>query len=154
MHQRSLTTDEIAPPPPRAVATTTDEIALYGDVAKHIELAIAQAFLRHSVVFVLPPLYRPDEMGEMRFVGVETKKLIKTKAGLIVKFLTPQSLKDITMQIYCTSLELKHGLCQGDDLSIVTAIKYTIPQAKSLYDIGVGIMSAADISRANVGWFQ
>jgi len=28
-------------------------------------------------------------MGEMRVIGVDTKKLTKTKAGLIVNFLTP-----------------------------------------------------------------
>jgi len=84
--------------PPRALAITTDEIALYDDLANHKELAIARDFLRHSVEFVLPPHYRPDVMGEMRVIGVDTKKLTKTKAVLIVKFLTPQSLKDSTMQ--------------------------------------------------------
>ena len=69
----------------------------------------------------------------MRVIGVDTKKLTKTKAVLIVKFLTPQSLKDSTMQMYCTSLEPQRGLGQGADLSILTAIKYTLPQAKSLY---------------------
>ena len=95
----------IAPPPPRAFATTTDEITLYGDLAIPKELAIARSFLRHSVEFVLPPHYRPDVMGEMRVIGVDTMKLTKTKAVLIVIFLTPQSLKDSTMQMYCTSLE-------------------------------------------------
>jgi len=84
----------------------------------------------------------------MRVNGVDTKKLTKTKDVLIVKFLTPQSLKDSTMQMYCTSLESKRGLGQGADLSILTAIKYTVPQAKSPYDIGVRVMSAADITRA------
>jgi len=36
-------------------------------------------------------------MGEMRIIGVDTKKLTKTKAVLIVKSLTPQSFKDSTM---------------------------------------------------------
>jgi len=36
-------------------------------------------------------------MGKMRVIGVDTKKLTKTKAVLIVKILTPQSLKDSTM---------------------------------------------------------
>ena len=31
---------------------------------------------------------------------------------------------------------------------LITTIKYTLPQAKSLYDIGVRIMSVADITRA------
>ena len=52
------------------------------------------------------------------------------------------------MQMYCTSLEPKRGLGHGADLSILTAIKYTLPQAKSLYDIGVRVKSAADITKA------
>jgi len=87
-------------------------------------------------------------MGEMHIIGVDTKKWTETKAVLIVKFLTPQSLKDSTMQMYCTSLEPKRGLGQGADLSILIAIKYTPPQAKSLYGNGVRIMSDADITRA------
>ena len=66
----------------------------------------------------------------MRVVGVDTKKLTKTKAVLIVKFLTPQSLKDFTMQMYCTSLETKRGLGQGADFSVLAAINYAIPHAK------------------------
>jgi len=79
-------------------------------------------------------------MGEVRVIGVDTKKLTKTKAVLIVKFLSPQSLKDSIMQMYCTGLKPKRGLGQGADLSILTAIKYTLSQAKSLYDIGVRVM--------------
>ena len=74
-----------------------------------------------------------DVTGEMRVIGVDTKKFTKTKAVLIVKFLTPQSLKDSTMQMYCTSLEPQSGLGQGADFSVLTAIKYTLPQAKSLH---------------------
>jgi len=60
----------------------------------------------------------------MRITGVDTKKLTKTKAVLIVKFLIPQSLKDSTMQMYFTILEPQRSLGQGADLSILTAIKY------------------------------
>jgi len=56
--------------------------------------------------------------------------------------------------MYCTSLEPKRGLGQGANLSILTAIKYTLPQAKSLYDIGVRVMSAADITRAMLADFN
>jgi len=52
------------------------------------------------------------------------------------------------MQMYCTSFEPKRGLGRGADLSILTAMKYTPPQAMSLYHIGVRVMSAADITRA------
>jgi len=93
-------------------------------------------------------------MGEMCVIGPDTKKLTKPKAVLIVKFLTPQSLEDTTMQIYCTGLEPKRILGQGADLCILTAMKYTLPWAKSLYDIGVRVMSAADISRAILADFD
>jgi len=69
-------------------------------------------------------------VGEMRVIGVDTNKFTKTKSVLIVKFLTPQSLKDSTMPMYCTSLETKCGLGQGVDLSIFIDMKYTLSQAK------------------------
>jgi len=71
---------------------------------------------------------------EMRVVGVDALKLTKSKAVLIVKSLS-QSLRDTTMQMYCTSLEPNRGLGQGADLSVLTAIKYTLSHAKSLHDI-------------------
>ena len=64
-----------------------------------------------------------------------------------------KAVKDSTMQMYCTSLEPKHGLGQGADLGIPTVMEYTIPQAKSLYDIGVRVMSAADITKAMLADF-
>jgi len=56
---------------------TTDEIALHDDLVDHNELAIARAFLQHSVEFVLPPHYRPDVIGEMRVISVDTKEIDK-----------------------------------------------------------------------------
>ena len=108
---------KIAPPPPRAFTTTTDEIALYDDLAIHNEIAIARAFLRHSVEFVLPPHYRPDVTGEMRDIGVDTKKLTKTKAVSIVKFLTPRSLKDSTMR--CIALVSSPNAVSAKVLTLV-----------------------------------
>jgi len=93
-------------------------------------------------------------MGEIRVIGVDTKKLTKTKVVLIVKFLKAKSLKDSTMQMYCTSLEPIRGLNQGADLSILTSIKYALPQAKSWNDIGVRVMSATDITRAMLADFN
>jgi len=89
----------------------------------------------------------------MRVIGVNTKRLTKAKAVLIVKNLTPQSLKDSTMQMY-TSIEPRHGLGQGADLSILSAIKYTLTHAKSLHDVGLRVMSAADITRAMLSDFN
>jgi len=64
---------------------------------------------------------------------MDAMKLIK--AVLFIKLLSPQSLKDTTMQIYCTTLEPKRGLGQGADLSVVTAINHSLLHAKSLRDI-------------------
>ena len=83
----SLPRAKIAPQPPRAFVSITNEIALSDELANHNELAIARAFLRHSVEFVLPPHYRPDVTGEMPVIGVDTKKLTKTKAVLRVEYL-------------------------------------------------------------------
>jgi len=55
-----LSRAKIAPQPPRAFVSMTNEIALSDKLANHNALAIARAFLRHSVEFVLPPHYRPD----------------------------------------------------------------------------------------------
>jgi len=65
----------------------------------------------------------------MRVVGVDALKLTRSKAVLIVKswFLSPQSLRDTTMEMHCKSLEPKRGLGQGADLSVLTAIKHTLP---------------------------
>ena len=83
----------------------------------------------------------------MRVIGVDTN-LFNKDQNKIFKFLTPESLKDTVMQMYCTSLELKRGLEQGADLSVLTAFKHTLPHAKLLYDIGARILSAADVTRA------
>jgi len=59
--------------------------------------------------------------------------------------------------MYCTSLEPRPCLGQGADLSILIAIRFTLPQAKSLYDIidiEVPVMSAADITRAMLADFD
>jgi len=87
-------------------------------------------------------------------VGVNAKKLTKSKAVLIVEILSPQSRKDTAMQIYCTNLEPKRGLGQGADLSVLTAIKYTLLHAASLYDIGVRPLSASDVTRAIIADFS
>jgi len=81
-------------------------------------------------------------------VNVDALKLTKSKAVLIVKFLSQQSFRDTTMQMYCTSLEQKRGLGQGVDHSVLTAIKHTLPHAKSLHDIGVRKLFATAVTGA------
>jgi len=85
---------------------------------------------------------------------VDALKLIKFKAVLIIQDLSPQSLKDTTTQIYCTSLEPNRGLGQGADLSVLTAIKHTRPHAKSLRDIAVRKLYATDVTRAMIADFN
>jgi len=87
-------------------------------------------------------------------VGVDALKVTKSKAVIIVKVLSPQSLRDTTMQMYCTSLEPKRGLGQGADLSVLTAIKHTLPHAKSLHDIGVRQLSTSGVTRAMIANFN
>jgi len=86
----------------------------------------------------------------MRVAGVDALKLTKSKAVLIVKFLSPQSLRDTNVQMNCTSLEPKRGLGQGADLSVLTAIKHTLPHTKSLHDIAVRQLSASGVTRAMI----
>ena len=113
------------------------------ELVKCLDLKESDGELRRSCL-----RRQPDCLQPCARLVIDTKKLNKMKAVLIVKFLTPQSLKNSTMQMYCTSLEPKRGLGQSADLSILTAIKYTLSQVKSLYDIRGRVMSAADITRA------
>jgi len=137
-----------------ASTRATDEIAIHDNLLNFFEMAIARALLKHSVKFILPAHYKPDVTREMRVVGVDALKLTKSKAVLIVKFLSPQSLRDTTMQMYCTSLEPKRGLGQGADLNVLTAIKHTLPHAKSLHDIGVRQLSSSGVTRAMIADFN
>jgi len=45
--------------------------------------------------------------GKMRVVGIKAKKISSTKAVLIVKIISPPSLKNVQMQMFCTNLETK-----------------------------------------------
>jgi len=63
--------------------------------------------------------------GKMRVVGIKTKKI----SSMIVKFISPPSLKKCQMQMFCTSLEPNTKQGQGDDLSIMTALTLTNPGA-------------------------
>ena len=127
-----------------------DEIAIHENLDDFSKLLIFRALLKHSIEFIVPPHFNPDVTGEMRVVGVNAMKLTKSKAVLNVKFWIPQSFKDTTKQRYCTGLELKRGLSQGTDLSVLAAIKHRLPHAKSQHDIGVRILSATAVARAMI----
>jgi len=72
------------------------------------ELEIAKALARHSVEIGLPKYYTLNHVvleGKMRIVGIKAKKISSTKAILIEKFMSLSSLKNVQMQMFCTSLE-------------------------------------------------
>ena len=73
----------------------------------------------------------------MRVVEVKAKKIALKKAVLIVKFISPSSLKNVQIRLFCTSVEPKTKQGQAADLSIMSAIKTTKLGAKSRFDLGV-----------------
>ena len=71
-----------------------------------------------------------------------------------MKFISLSSLKNLQMQIICTSLEpnIKQG--QGADLSITTALTLTNPGAKSLFDLGVRCKPRSETTRGMIAAFD
>jgi len=128
-------------------------IDLHANLVDYTELEIAKALARHSVEIGLPKHYAPKE-GKMRVVGIQAKKISLTKAVLIVKFISPPSLKNVQMQMFCTSLEPKTNQGQGANLSIMTALKLTNPGAKSLFDLGVRCKPRSDSTRGMITAFD
>ena len=78
-------------------------IDLHANLVDYTELEIAKALARHSVEIGLPKHYAPNHVvpeGKMRVVGIKAKKISSTKAVLIVKSISPPSLKNVQMQLY------------------------------------------------------
>jgi len=153
--------------PPRATSGKTaarpsvqhDEagIDLHANLVDYTELEIAKALACHSVEIGLPKHYAPNHVvpeGNMRVVGIKAKKISSTKAVFIVKFISPPSLKNVQMQMFCTSLEPKTNPGQGADLSIMTALKLTNPGAKSFFDLGVCCKPRSDTTRGMIAAFD
>ena len=92
--------------------------------------------------------------GKMRADGIKAKKFSSTKAVLIVKFISPPSLKNVQMQMFCTSLEPNTKQGQGADLSIMTALTLTNPGTKSLFDLGVRCEPRSEITRGMIAAFD
>ena len=90
----------------------------------------------------------------MRVVSVKATPISKTKAVLIVKFLSPPSLKDKKIQLFYTSHEPMRSVGKGEDFSIMTGIKMTKPNAKSLYDLGVRAQSQNEVTQALLATFE
>ena len=101
---------------------------------------LQKALARHSVEIGLPKHYAPNHLvqeGKMRVIAVKAQKISSQKAVLIVRFISPPSLRNVQMQLFCTSLEPNTKQGQGADLSILTALKITKSSANSLFDLGV-----------------
>jgi len=104
------------------------DIDLHANLVDYTELEIAKALARHSVEIGLPKHYALNHVvpeGKMCVVGIKAKKISWTKAVLIVKFISPPSLKYVQMQMFCTSLEPNTKQGQGADLSVMTAFTLT-----------------------------
>jgi len=98
--------------PPRATSGDTSAAArpsvqhseagidLHANLVDYMELEIAKALARHSVEIGLPKHYAPNHVvpeGNMCVVEIKAKKISSTKAVLIVKFISPPSLKNVQM---------------------------------------------------------
>jgi len=132
-------------------------IDLHANLVDYTELEIAKALARHSVEMGLPKHYAPNHVvpeGKMHVVGIKAKKISSTKAVLIVKFILPPSLKNVQMQMICTSLEPKTKQGQGANLSIMTALTLTNPGAKSLFDLGVRCKPRSETTRGMIAAFD
>jgi len=132
-------------------------IDLHANLVDYTELEIVKAFARHSVEIGLRKHYAPNHVvleGKIRIVGIKAKKISSTKAVLIVKFISSPSLKNVQMQMFCTSLEPKTNQGQGADLSIMTALKLTNPGAKSLFDLNVRCKPRSDTTRGMIAAFD
>jgi len=130
---------------------------LHANLVDYIELEISKALARHSVEIGLPKHYAPNDVvqeGKMRVVGIKAKQISSTKAVLMVKFISPSSLKNVQMQMFCTSLEPKTNQGRSANLRIMTALKLTNPGAKSLFDLGVRCKPRSDTTRGMIAAFD
>ena len=132
-------------------------IDLHANLVDYTEFEIAKALARHSVEIGLPKYYAPYHVvldGKMRVVGIKAKKIPLTKAVLIVKIISPPSLKNVQMQMFCTSLEPNTKQGQGADLSIMTTLTLTNPGAKSLFDLGVRCKPRSETTSSMIAAFD
>jgi len=132
-------------------------IDLHANLVDYTELEIAKALACHSIKIGLPKHYALNHVvpeGKMRVVRIKAKKISSTKAVLIVKFISPPSLKNVQMQIFCTSLEPNTEQGQSTDLSIMTTLTLTNPGAKSLFDLGVRCKPRSETTRGMIAAFD
>jgi len=133
------------------------DINLHANLVDYTKLEIAKALACHSVEIGLPKHYTLNHVvpkGKMRVVGIKAKKISSTKTVLIMKFISPPSLKNVRMQTFCTSIEPNTKQGQGADLSIMTALTLTNPGAKSLFDLGVRCKPRSETTRDMIAAFD
>jgi len=153
---RATSGDDLATMRP-SVQHDEADINLHANLVDYTELEIAKALARYSVEIGLPKHYAPNHMvleGKMRIVGIKATKISSTKAVLIVKFISPPSLKNVQMQMFYTRLEPNPKQEQGADLSIMTALTLINPGAKSLFDLGVRCKSRSETTRGMIAAFD
>ena len=143
-----------------AKARASVDVDIHDDFANHSEIAhadgryswlalaisktsqvLARALLKDSFETIRLSDYAPHGIvrkdSEIHVTGIQAKKISKHTPVLVVKFLSPPSLKDTEIQLLCTSLEPKIRMGQGGDLTLFIAIRKIHPPAKTLHDIGV-----------------
>jgi len=106
---RATSADDLASARP-SVQHDEASIDLHANLVDYTELEITKALARHSVDIGLPKYYAQNHVAQEEricVVGIKTKKISLTKAVLIVKFISPPSLKNVQMQVFCTILEPK-----------------------------------------------
>ena len=89
----SVNTASVAPP---CVEYDEAGFDIHANLAGYTELEIAKALARHSVEIGLPKHYAPNHLvpeGKMRVVAVKAQKISSQKAVLIVRFISPPSLR-------------------------------------------------------------
>ena len=91
----SVNTGSVAPP---SVEYDESDFDNHANLADYTELEIAKALARHSVEIGLPKHYATNHLvpeGKMRVVAVKAQKISSQKAVLIVRFISPPSLRNV-----------------------------------------------------------
>jgi len=154
---RATSTDDSAAARPSIQQLNEAGINLHANLFNYTKLEIAKALTRQSVEIGLPKHYALNHVvleGKMRVIGIKAVKISSTKAVLIVKFISQSSLKNVQMQMFCTSLEPKTQRGQDADLSIMSALTLTNLGAKSLFDLGVCCKPRSETTRGMIAAFD
>jgi hypothetical protein len=135
--------------PPLAMSVDVSPLAGCQDRAlRYIpEIEFAREFVKLSYPVTLPLSCSPPDLplpkGEMVVVATRAQKQFSSKAIVWVKFLLPPSHVGKQMQLYPKSLEPKNGPAKGQDFSLLTALEFSHPGAKTWKDVSTASTSLA-----------